>query len=72
MVVQSPKMDQYPLRPWDDNLSAIKAPMYHAICNRPDIAYADTLLAHKAQLQQHCKMGVKEDIHRYLYGTIRS
>ena len=37
-------MDQYPFRPWDEKLSA-KALLYHTNCNRPDIAFVDTLLA---------------------------
>ena len=42
MVIQSLNMNQYPFRPWDDNLSAIKALMYLAYRNRHDIASTDT------------------------------
>ena len=42
--IQSLKMDQYLFRPLYEELST-KALLYHTNCNRPDIAFVDTLLA---------------------------
>jgi hypothetical protein len=47
MVIKSLKMGQYPFRPRDDKFCSIKALMYLANCNRPDIAFANTKLAQK-------------------------
>ena len=47
MFIKSLKMDQYPFRPWDDNFCSIKALMYIANRNRPDIAFANTKVAKK-------------------------
>jgi hypothetical protein len=44
VVIQSLKMDQYPFRPWDDKLGTNKALVYYTKCNRPDIAFVNTLL----------------------------
>ena len=44
VFIPSLKMDQYPFRPWDEKLGA-KALLHQTNCNRPDIAFVDTLLA---------------------------